>query len=128
MAVFHVNLFLNASILVPLCVLGIGAFLAIGLLLSGLAKDSESVGPLTNVVTLPMMFLSGVFFPVSGLPGGLRQVVSLLPLTYLVNGLRGSMLQTGTMVSQRTDILALLVWVLIASFAASRVFRWEQRA
>lgn len=86
------------------------------------------MAPVTNVVTLPMIFLSGVWFPVSGLPSGLRQIVSLLPLTYLVDGLRRSMLQTGAAAATRTDIAALAVWVLVAGLAATRTFRWEQQA
>lgn len=126
MSVFHVHLAIDVPVLLPLSLLGIGAFLAVGLLLSGFAKTSEAVAPLTNLVTLPMMFLSGVFFPVSGLPDGLRQVVSLLPLTYLVDGLRGSMLGTAAAAAIRTDIWALLVWIAVAAIAASRSFRWEQ--
>lgn len=126
--VFKVHLFLDAASLLPISVAGIGAFLAIGLVLAGFAKTSESVAPLTNIVTLPMMFLSGIWFPVSGLPDGLRQIVSVLPLTYLVNGLRSSLLQTGTIVAQRSDVLALLVWVVVAGIVASRTFRWEQHA
>lgn len=46
---------------------------------------------IANIVSIIMMFLSGVFFPIESMPGWLQPVSSVLPLTYFVDGLRDGM-------------------------------------
>ena len=83
--------------------------------------------PIINVVSFPMMFLSGVFFPVTSLPPMLRSIVHFLPLTSLVDGVRG--LMSGQYLpwaqSVQGDILALAVWFVILALISSRTWRWE---
>lgn len=122
---FHVRLQIHPSALLPLVLLGLGAFLSLGILLSSLIRDSDSVAPLVNLISLPMLFLSGVWFPVSTLPPGLRNAVNLLPLTYLVHGLRVSLLGTAILTPWNPDTAALAVWSALLVLATAKVFRWE---
>lgn len=122
---FHVHLSVYPATQVPLAGLGLGTFLALGLFLSGVSRDSDSVTSLVNLISLPMLFLSGIWFPVSTLPSGLRAVVNLLPLTYLVHGLRASMLGASPPGPWNSDVQALAVWTVLAVLAAGRSWRWE---
>ena len=61
-------------------VLGGIVFLAIGFVLAGIVKTEDQVAPLANVVSLPMMLLSGVFFNRSNLPDFINYGFRLLPL------------------------------------------------
>ena len=125
--------FLHATVVLPLLpllatvVLGMSAFLAIGFVIAGFAKTEEASMPIINVVSFPMMFLSGVFFPVTSLPPLLRSIVHYLPLTYLVDGVRG--LMSGQYAAWapavQADILALLVWFVILAIISTRTWRWE---
>ncbi len=86
---FGVTIAGNLLSLVPLIVLGALCFIAIGLLVGSVAKTEDAAAAMANLVTLPMTFLAGVFFPLDSAPGVVQDVSKVLPLTYLANGLRG---------------------------------------
>jgi len=125
--------FLHATVLLPLLpllltvVLGMAAFLAIGFVIAGFAKTEEASMPIINVVSFPMMFLSGVFFPLTSLPPLLRSIVHYLPLTFLVDGVRG--LMSGQYApwapAVQSDIWALLAWFVLLAVISTRTWRWE---
>jgi ABC-2 type transport system permease protein len=68
------------------------AFSGLGMLVGRLAKDAQSGVALANVITFPMMFLSGSFFPMEQMPDFLRTFAKVLPLYYVNQGLRESMI------------------------------------
>lgn len=112
--------------LTALLVLGVACFLALGFLIGGVARTQEAVMPLVNLVAFPMMFLSGVFFPLSTLPPFLRHLVGWFPLTFLVDGLR-RMMNAGVAWNGDVtrDVLGLAGWLAVIVAATSRTWRWE---
>jgi ABC-2 type transport system permease protein len=74
-----------------LIVAGAIAFPGMGMVVARFVKESDSADAAANAITFPMMFLSGSFFPLEMMPPFLRQIAKVLPLTYLNNGLRDSM-------------------------------------
>ena len=72
-------------------VLGAMTFLAIGYVIASYARTEESANALTSVVQFPLMFLSGIFFPIAFMPDWLQPVAALMPLTYLGDALRQTM-------------------------------------
>ncbi|MDP9101029.1 MAG: ABC transporter permease [Actinomycetota bacterium] len=79
---------------------------AMGLLMAARIKQVQSAMPLIQMIIMPMMFLSGSLFPLSGLPGWLSVVCRLNPLTYAVEPLRAvvfARLHAGTAVTARLD-------------------------
>jgi ABC-2 type transport system permease protein len=105
--------------------LGTLAFIAIAFLIAAIAKTEESGGALTSAVQLPMLFLSGIFFPTSVMPDFLRPVANALPLTYLADALRQVMVSATPDHSMITNALVLLGWLIVSSALAIRYFRWE---
>jgi ABC-2 type transport system permease protein len=126
LGIMHAHETIDAGPLLLVLVMGVGTFLAIGFFIGGIAKSQEAVLPIVNIIAFPMMFLSGVFFPVSTLPSALRHVVAVLPLTFLVNALRG-MMNSGIHwnAQMTTDVAGLLAWLLAAIVATARTWRWE---
>ena len=124
---------LHASVVVPLgatilvLLLGMATFLSIGFIVAGLSKSQEATIPIINLISFPMMFLSGVFFPVSSFPPFLDHIVQYFPLTYMADALRGLMSGQLTMGATAfgTDILGLLVWLVATGAIASRTWHWE---
>ncbi len=124
---------LHASVSVPLgpillvLLLGMASFLSIGFIVAGLSKSQEATIPIINLISFPMMFLSGVFFPVSSLPRILAHIVQYFPLTYVADALRGLMSGQLTLGASafRTDIIGLVVWIVVTGLIASRAWRWE---
>lgn len=106
-------------------ILGGVVFLAIGFALSGISKTEDQVAPLANIITLPMMFLSGVFFDRSTLPGIAHTITDFLPLTYLVDGLRTIAIEGATLGDVMPQMIALTVWSIITVSIAIKAFRWE---
>lgn len=123
--IFDVTVAGNFGYLFILAVLGGALFLAIGFVISGFAKNEEVGAPLANIIALPMMFLSGVFFPTDTLPGVLEDIVQYLPLTFLADGMREVAIQGASITEIPWEVLGMVVWLAIAFLAATRVFRWE---
>ena len=105
--------------------LGGAVFLALGFAVSGWARTEQQAAPLANIVSLPMMFLSGVFFSRDVLPQILQRITDFLPLTYLVEAIRGITVQGDTIWMQWPNLLGLAVWLVVAFVIANRTFRWE---
>ncbi len=89
-AVFSVRLQINAW-LVVFIVLEVFAFGGIGMILTRVANEAESATAAANFIMFPMMFLSGSFFPLELMPGFLQTIAKILPLYYVNEGLRASM-------------------------------------
>lgn len=106
-------------------VLGSAVLIALGLLLAGIARSSESVVALGQVVQFPMMFLSGILFPIELLPDFLRPVANALPLTYLGDALRQTMLGAPALFPLWVDFAVLGGCLIVLSGLAVRFFRWE---
>jgi len=90
-----------------LIVSGAIAFPGIGMVVARFVKGSDAADAAGNAITFPMMFLSGTFFPLEMMPDFLQQIAKVLPLTYLNNGLRDSMVY-GNVTSALTNTAIML--------------------
>lgn len=123
--IFHINLVGSFLLIFLLAVLGGIIFLSIGFALSGFGESHNTVMALANVIMMPMMFLSGVFFPREALPALLQDITQYLPLTYLANGMRNVMIEGYSIIQIKTEMIGLLIWVVISFILATKFFRWE---
>jgi ABC-2 type transport system permease protein len=105
--------------------LGAGAFLALGFALASYLKTEEQATGVVQVVQMPMMFLSGIFFPFDLLPGFLKTVARFMPLTYLGDGLRQTMVNGTEFAPLAADAAILGGWLVVCLVVAARSFRWE---
>jgi ABC-2 type transport system permease protein len=101
------------------------AFLAIGYAISSFARNTEAAASYANLVTFPMLFLSGVFFPVTSMPNWLQPVLNVLPLKYLVDALRQPMMYGRGFGAVWLDLLVLLAVFAACMAFAIRFFRWD---
>jgi ABC-2 type transport system permease protein len=122
--VFHGHFTLNWELL-PFLVLGPFFFVALGMLSGSVTKTPETAAIVGNVVTFPMMFLSGTFFPVSQFPPGLQTFAHLLPLYYVIDGMNQVML-FGNFARAWYDIAIIAVLSVIVFVAAISVFKWRE--
>ena len=108
-----------------LLVLSAVTFMAFGFLIASLARTANAGMAIANVLNMPMMFLSGLFFPTGGLPTFLAVFAAVNPVTYLVEGLRTSV---GVQTASTSPILLLAVplgWIAVSAAVASRRLRWD---
>ncbi len=108
-----------------LVVLGAVTFIALGYVIAAFAKTEEQANGVTQAVQVPMMFLSGIFFPLELLPDWLKGVAFLLPLTYLGDALRQVMVNGVPLVPLGVDVAVLVGWLVACTLISGRFFRWQ---
>ena len=100
-------------------------FLSIGFITGAFAKTAQAAAGMGNAVTLPMMFLSGTFFPTDTLPSVLGAIVEFLPLSPVLTLLRGIALDARNFWEFPFELGLLAAWIVVAALVASRVFRFR---
>ena len=125
--VFFFGLNLVGGLVTLLVIAAIGSliFLAMGFAVAGWAKNEDQAAPVANLISLPMLFLSGVFFPRDAMPEVLRGVTGFMPLTYLNDALRSVANEGAGLVDVGPQLLGMGAWVAISLVIALRLFRWE---
>ena len=123
--VFDIKITGNIALAAGFVLLGSGAFLALGFALASFLKTEEQATGVVQVVQMPMMFLSGIFFPFDFLPDFLRTVARLMPLTYLGDALRQTMVNGTQVAPLAVDAAVLAGWLVVCLVIAARSFRWE---
>ena len=122
---FDVHLAGNLVAVFLLALIGGGVFISMGFAISGWAKTEETAAPIANIIALPMMFLSGVFFPREAMPQVLQSITDYLPLTYLAEAMRSVAIDGASLFSQWGNLIGLGVWLALSFVVAVRLFRWE---
>ncbi|MGD0123136.1 MAG: ABC transporter permease [Candidatus Limnocylindrales bacterium] len=123
--VFNVQMVGNLAAAAGFVFLGAGAFLALGFMLASFLKTEEQATGVVQVVQMPLMFLSGIFFPFDFMPDFLRSVARLLPLTYLGDGLRQTMVNGTQVAPLATDAAILGGWLVVCLIVSARKFSWD---
>ncbi len=126
-ATIFFDLSMRGSYLNLLIVVLLGATLlyGIGLTIGGWAKNENQAAPLTQLVALPMMFLSGVFFPVFLMPEWLQHITKYIPLTPIIESCRLVITEGKTVLDLGPQMAIILVWTVIIYILAFKLFRWE---
>ena len=121
---FGAHIALNWGIAMFL-VIGPFFFVSLGMLVGTVSNSPESAAVVGNLVTFPMMFLSGTFFPVSSMPMYLQGVAHVLPLYYMIDGLNNVMIY-GNYGPALFDVGLLVVLSVVVFGLAVRFFRWRE--
>jgi ABC-type multidrug transport system, permease component len=103
--------------------LGIFSFIGLGILLTALSNNEETAMILMTVLQFPMMFLTGVFFPIQQMPWFMQWISNLLPLTYAVTAMRKVMILGAGIGDILPEVAILLVFGAIMLAIAIPVFR-----
>lgn len=114
---------LSALWLFVLAIPGSLIFSNLGFVLAGWLRSIPAVTGVANLIILPLIFLSGVFLPVSALPAGLSGAVTYLPLTPLIDLMRAALLDTPHPRDPVTAALVLAGWLVATTLFAVGSFR-----
>jgi ABC-2 type transport system permease protein len=115
----------NWPLIVGVVVLGALSFVSIGYVIASFARTEEAANGMTSIVQFPLMFLSGIFFPLEIMPDWLRSIATFLPLTYLGDALRQTMVGGTPFVPLGLDVAILGGWLVACLAIAARFFRWQ---
>ncbi len=105
--------------------LGTFEFSGLGLLVACRAQTIETVSGLMNAVMLPMWIGSGIFFSIGRFPPSVQPLLSLLPLTPLINAMRSIMLEGTSLLALGPQLGLILAWGCVTFVLALRWFRWN---
>jgi ABC-2 type transport system permease protein len=106
-------------------VVGVGTLAALGVAWSHVIPNFDAAPAYTNIVFLPVIFISGVFYDVDTAPQFLRDVGEVLPLTHVINGLSAALVKGDTLADTAGDLAVVVLWGLIGAFFAVRGFSWQ---
>ncbi|EIC21814.1 ABC transporter permease [Thiorhodovibrio frisius] len=116
---------LHGSLLALACLtlVFIGASLALGLVLSTIAKSQLQATQMTIFILLPSILLSGFMFPYEGMPRAAQTIAEALPATHFIRAIRAVLLRDAGLEDIQEDALWLLGFMLIGLLVASLRFK-----
>lgn len=107
---------------------GVACLASLGVAWSHVIPNFDSAAAYQNIVFLPTIFISGVFFDRANAPAFLRDIAEVLPLTHVIDGLSGALV-TGQGLTDNLSALAVIAaWTAVGVIFAVRGFSWESRA
>jgi ABC-2 type transport system permease protein len=120
---FGVTIHGNLLLVFGLLLLGVFAFVGLGVVITSFAKDQETAQMMMTTLMFPMMFLSGVFFPIQQMPWYMQTVSKFLPLTYAADALRKVMVLGASIPDISSELIILIAFGAIMTAIAVPVFR-----
>ncbi len=102
-----------------LLAIGTAAFACLSMLIASMVKERERFMGIGQLVMMPLFFASSALYPLAIMPGWLKVVAHVNPLTYEVEGLRGFLLGGG---HPYLDILVCLGWLIVLATAATGAY------
>jgi ABC transporter DrrB family efflux protein len=126
-AIAFFGLIVRGSLLAILFIIMLFALGAtgVGMVISVITKSQEQYMAVSMLVTLPMMFLAGVFAPIEMMPPVLRSLTGILPITYAADALRGVMIKGFTLGQVAPDLTFLAGFGLITITLSLLLFKRE---
>lgn len=123
MLLFGVHI--NGSLLLVtlILILGIFSFVGLGILVSASAAHQESAMQVLSMVQFPMLFLSGVFFPIQQMPSVMQFISKCVPLTYAVDALRKVMILGASIGDVAKELVILVLFGVVTLAVAVPLFK-----
>jgi ABC-type multidrug transport system permease subunit len=112
-------------LLLVVAVLGALSMVALGLTIAARISSEELVGGLLNLLTWPMMLLSGIWFSLEGSPPWVQWVAGILPLTHILDAARAIMLDGAGLAQIASHLLYLAVTAVVFLAFGAWSFRWR---
>jgi ABC-2 type transport system permease protein len=123
LALFGVTVNGPIWLVILMLLLGIFSFIGLGIAITSLATDEETAGTFMMVLQFPMMFLSGVFFPIEQMPWYMQGISKALPLTYAVQAMRKVLVLGAGPQDIMLEIGVLLVFGIVLLVLAIPLFK-----
>ena len=124
-AIIHFHSAGSITLLLLLAVIGSLSMIALGLTIAARFASEELVGGLLNLLTWPMMLLSGVWFSIEGSPRWVQWVADIFPLTQVIDAARAVMLDGAGIGRITPNLIYLAVTTLVFLAFGAWSFRWR---
>ncbi len=125
LAVVLFGVVIQGSILLVfgLLLLGVFSFVGLGIVMTSITSDQQTATMLMTTIMFPMMFLSGVFFPIQQMPWYMQDISKVLPLSYATDALRKVVVLGAGVPDIATDLTILIAFGIVMTAIAVPVFR-----
>ncbi len=120
---FGVTIHGSILLIFALLLLGVFSFVGLGVVITSFAKDQETAMMVMMTLMFPMMFLSGVFFPIQQMPWYMQDISKALPLTYAATALRKVMVLGADISMIPTELAVLIGFGVVMTTIAVPVFK-----
>jgi len=124
-SIIHFHTAGSMALLILLTVLGALSMIALGLTVAARFSSEELVGGLINLLTWPMMLLSGIWFSLEGSPEWVRWIAAIFPLTHLLDSARAIMLDGAGIAQIAPHLIYLGVTAFVFLAFGAWSFRWR---
>ena len=125
MLVFNFQMRGSWLLFVPFLALSAMMMVGFGLVVGSWAKNENQSSPLSNLISFPMMFLSGAFFPSFMFPEWLKVVSRFIPMTPVVDGFRLIIAENASLLEILPYAGGVVLAIIIVYTLAIKLFRWE---
>ena len=124
---YFIGFSMHGNYLSLLLVFALGAFclISMGLVVAARIRSEEMAGGLLNMVTWPMMFLSGVWFSLEGLHPWVQKISQIFPLTQTITAARSIMIDGTPLIQLLPELMVLILMTVVFLIIGSLSFRWE---
>jgi len=120
---FDVQVLGSWPVLIGVIIFGMLTFLALGGAIGSLVGSWRAAAVITQIIFIPMLFLSDMFMPISIFPAGLQPICKALPLTPLNIVLRD--IVYGVPLDNLWQLWIMAGWLVVGGIITVRFFRWE---
>ena len=120
---FGVTIEGSIPLIFALLLLGVFSFVGLGIVITSFAKNEETAAMMMMTIMFPMMFLSGVFFPIQQMPWFMQGISNVLPLTYATRALRKVMTLGAGVSAIATELAVLIGFGTVMLIIAVPVFK-----
>jgi ABC-2 type transport system permease protein len=120
---FDVVIYGNVLLIALVLLLGVFSFVGLGILVSAIASEQETATQILFMFQLPMLFLSGVFFPIQQMPKTMQYISKAIPLTYAIQALRKVLILGAGLNAIRGELIVLVLFGTITLFISVPLFK-----
>lgn len=120
---FGVKVYGSLILVLVVVILSVFSFVGLGILVSAIASEQETATQLLFMFQFPMLFLSGVFFPIQQMPQIMQKIAYLLPLTYGVMAMRKVIVLGATLPEIKREVFILLTFGAITLAVSVPAFK-----
>ena len=106
---------------------GVVCLAALGVAWSHVIPNYDAAAAYSNIIFLPVIFISGVFYDVNNAPQFLLHLAQVLPLVHIIDGLSGALVSGRSLSDNLSGLCVICIWTLVGLFFAVRGFSWESR-
>ena len=122
--IFDISITGSILAVVLLVIAGNVAFTGLAILIASRTSNTQIANGLINLVVMPMMIMSGIYFSYHNFPDFMIAIIQFFPLTILADSIRSVFLEGATLLNVMPQLIGLFAFGFILYAAGIRIYKW----